>query len=278
MRSDVDMRRFAAHGLVRVPGVVSPEEVRAWRYQLYGLGCGCGRIAPGYCHNMTWESRAGELLGAALRPGRIEDVTLEFPFYLRPRAINDWPPLAAFMGHPAIARAVRAHLGGRAHATEAALLIHEPGTPAGAWRASGAFNAHLAPNVGASYLPGARGLALHLLVTDFTRANGGLRVVPGSHRRPTNPSHEPRERRVRREKGETALTGRAGDVFVLDGRLWHAVAENRSDFMRMSVVVELGDGRGPVPAFPRMAPAVFQGLPPPVRPLFDGWVAPKARR
>ena len=278
MRSDLGLRRLAVRGWVRVPGVVSPDGVRAWRYQLYGLGCGCGRIAPGYCHNMTWESRAGELLGSALRPGCLEDVTLEFPFYLRPRAINDWPPLAAFMGHPAIARAVRVHLGARACATEAALLIHEPGTVAGAWRASGAFNAHLVPNAGASYPPGARGLALHLLLTDFTRANGGLRVVPGSHRRPTNPSHEPRERRVRREKGEKTLTGRAGDVLVLDGRLWHAVADNRSDFMRMSVVVELGDGRGTVPAFPRMAAAVFRGLPPSVRPWFKGWLAPKPRR
>jgi hypothetical protein len=272
MSAPFDLRGLEAEGWCRLRRVVPEEQIRTWRYQLYGIACGCGVIAPAYTHNMTAEKRAGELLGAALRPGRLDDVTLEYPFFLRPRAVNDWPAFAAFLADPRIQAVVRARLGTGARATETSLMVHQPGTRRGAWRAAGAFNAHLQPSLPSPYPRAARALVLLLLATDFSRENGGLLAVPRSHRRATNPSHEPREARVRTEKGETRLAGRAGDVLVLDGRLWHAVAPNASRLLRIGVAVELAPRRGAALAFPRMSPGVHRALPPCVRPWFAPWV------
>ena len=37
--------------------------------------------------------------------------------------------------------------------------------------------------------------------------------------------------------GETNVTGRAGSVLVMDSRLWHAIAPNRSDRPRVALII-----------------------------------------
>jgi ectoine hydroxylase-related dioxygenase (phytanoyl-CoA dioxygenase family) len=65
------------------------------------------------------------------------------------------------------------------------------------------------------------------LLDDFTPANGSLRVVPGSHRwrrLPQNVLDDPRAP----HPDEVLLTGRAGDVMVMNAHLWHGGTSNRT--------------------------------------------------
>lgn len=77
-----------------------------------------------------------------------------------------------------------------------------------------------------SFLPGAVKKAwvnnTLYMVTDFTEANGGTRVVPGSHRSPPPRVKQNEDGSFAGYEGETiAIEGPAGSAFVFDGRLWH---------------------------------------------------------
>lgn len=65
------------------------------------------------------------------------------------------------------------------------------------------------------------------LLDDFTDANGGTRVVPGSHRFGRGPSHQEAT-----ETQTVAIEGPAGSAFVFDGRLWHGTGANRTEDRR----------------------------------------------
>jgi phytanoyl-CoA dioxygenase PhyH len=65
------------------------------------------------------------------------------------------------------------------------------------------------------------------MLDDFTPDNGALRVVPGSHRwgrRPQDVLEDPRHP----HPGEVLVTGRAGDLVVMNSHLWRG----RSGFMK----------------------------------------------
>ncbi len=75
------------------------------------------------------------------------------------------------------------------------------------------------------------------MLYQFTPENGATWVVPGTHREPTNPRGEkdgidehsaiPNERQV---------CGDAGDVVLIDSRIWHSRGANTTDETRTSVV------------------------------------------
>ncbi len=66
-------------------------------------------------------------------------------------------------------------------------------------------------------------------LTDFTRANGATRLVPGSHRGDRNPR---RGEEPRFEQAEMS----AGSVLVYHGSLWHGGAANTGPSARMGIV------------------------------------------
>jgi ectoine hydroxylase-related dioxygenase (phytanoyl-CoA dioxygenase family) len=57
------------------------------------------------------------------------------------------------------------------------------------------------------------------MLADFTEDNGATRLVPGSHRIPSEPPHDGSVRTV-------AGTGPVGTALVFDGRIWHGTGAN----------------------------------------------------
>jgi hypothetical protein len=72
------------------------------------------------------------------------------------------------------------------------------------------------------------------LLDDFRTDNGALRVVPGSHRRGRRPQDvlaDPREL----HPDEVLVTGRAGDLVVMNSHLWHGGTANRTARPRLAL-------------------------------------------
>ena len=72
------------------------------------------------------------------------------------------------------------------------------------------------------------------LLDDFTTENGALRVVPGSHRsgkRPQDVLADP----DRPHPDELLVTGRAGDLVVMNSHLWHGGTANRTERRRLAL-------------------------------------------
>jgi hypothetical protein len=72
------------------------------------------------------------------------------------------------------------------------------------------------------------------MLDDFTSENGALRVVPCSHRSGRRPQDVMAD--VRQPHPEEVLvTGRAGDLVVMNSHLWHGGAGNRTDRPRLAL-------------------------------------------
>jgi hypothetical protein len=72
------------------------------------------------------------------------------------------------------------------------------------------------------------------MLDDFTTENGSLRVVPGSHRsgrRPQEVLADPQAPHA----DEVLVTGRAGDVVIMNSHLWHGGTANLSDRPRLAL-------------------------------------------
>ena len=72
------------------------------------------------------------------------------------------------------------------------------------------------------------------MLDDFTAENGSLRAVPGTHRSGRLPAEALADPRAP-HAGETLVTGRAGDVVVMNAHLWHAGTANRSPRRRLAL-------------------------------------------
>ena len=72
------------------------------------------------------------------------------------------------------------------------------------------------------------------MLDDFTAENGSLRVVPGSHRfmrRPQEVLACPQDP----HPDEVLVTGRAGDVVIMNSHLWHGGTANRTARPRLAL-------------------------------------------
>jgi hypothetical protein len=72
------------------------------------------------------------------------------------------------------------------------------------------------------------------MLDDFTTDNGALRVVPGSHRwgrRPQDALPDPQAPHPE----EVLVTGRAGDLVVMNSHLWHGGTANRTARPRLAL-------------------------------------------
>jgi ectoine hydroxylase-related dioxygenase (phytanoyl-CoA dioxygenase family) len=72
------------------------------------------------------------------------------------------------------------------------------------------------------------------MLDDFTADNGPLRAVPGSHRFGRLPAEALADPKAP-HPDEVLVTGRAGDVVVMNAHLWHAGTANRTPDRRLAL-------------------------------------------
>ena len=171
--------------------------------------------------------------------------------------------------------------------------INYPGNQRGGWHADWPFNQNNAGHIPAPYPDAVMHLTTIWMYSPFTVENGGTLIVPGSHQQRNNPTGNNGVDPKKPYRTEMNATGAAGSVLVMDSRLWHATAPNRSDLPRVAVVVryapwwlnldvmmpgsverarmvdETGEADNIVPL---IQPHVYDGLPDDVKPLFRHWV------
>lgn len=124
--------------------------------------------------------------------------------------------------HPAIIEPVRAILGEHALLSSIVANIAEPGNKAQSLHAD---QGHVAE-------PWSAALTVNAVVMldDFTEENGATRVIPRSHLCGVSPSSD--------DLPTVPITGNAGDIAFLDGRVWHGSGLNRGpDSIRRGILV-----------------------------------------
>lgn len=72
-----------------------------------------------------------------------------------------------------------------------------------------------------------------IMLDDFTEENGGSYYLPGSHTRADAPSEEEFYRKAKR------VTGKAGTMWMLNSRLWHAGGQNTTGNWRHAITVNM---------------------------------------
>ena len=205
--------------------------------------------------------------------------------------INFDQSFAPFLAEPRLLGLCKALLGEHVRVSYTTCMVTHPGNERGAWHADWPFNQQNAGHVKAPYPDAVLHLTTIWMLTPFTADTGTL-VVPGSHRRPDNPSGDVGVDPHRSHPEEAAVEGDAGSVLVMDSRLWHAISPNRSGEPRVALPIRFApwwlnldslrpgsDERQRLTAgglsenvVPLVPAEVFARLPEGVKPLFRHWV------
>jgi ectoine hydroxylase-related dioxygenase (phytanoyl-CoA dioxygenase family) len=155
------------------------------------------------------------------------------------QALHYDPSFAPYLADQRILDTVEAFFGPHFRISCADATVNHPGNERGYWHADWPFNQTNASNVRAPYQDAMMHLSSIWMLTDFSAANGGTLLLPGSHRKDHNPSKGdvPGFDQEGPDPSEVHATGKAGSVLLYDSRQWHAVAPNRSDADRVALIV-----------------------------------------
>ena len=212
-----------------------------------------------------------------------------------PSVINHDHLFADYLADTRLQELCQALLGHNLRISFTSAIVNEPGNQRGKWHADWPFNQNNAGHIPAPYPDAVMHLTTLWMLSPFSADNGGTLVVPGSHLWRTNPTAA--DCNVKPDQTvptETQVTGTEGSVLVMDSRLWHATAPNRTGESRVGLAVryapwwlntevlrpgsverkrmvdEAGKDDNQVPSIRR---AVFEQLPDRVKPLYRHWVA-----
>ena len=209
-----------------------------------------------------------------------------------PGLVNHTRCFAPYLVEPRLTALLAECLGEHLRISFTSAIVNELGNERGGWHADWPFNQHNAGRLPAPYPD----LRMHIttlwMLSPFCQQNGGTLVLPGSHRRDSNPTSVAGPDPHRQLSGEIQITGDAGSVLVMDSRLWHATAANQTGEPRVALAVryapwwlnlevlrpesderrrlcgESGRDENRVPSIPNEA---YQALPADVQPLFRHW-------
>ena len=146
--------------------------------------------------------------------------------------------LLPHLGNPEVTTVVEAIVGPKWRISFATGYVTGPGTERDIWHADFPYNQRNAAHIPAPYPDVPMHLTTFWMLTDFTPENGATYVMPGSHRKPDHPRPGGQYGDwLNPLDGEARLLGSAGDVAILDSRLWHAVSPNQTNNERIAVVV-----------------------------------------
>jgi hypothetical protein len=225
-----------------------------------------------------------------------------------PSIINHDQSFAEYLADEELLALIGRLLGEHLRISFTSAIINEQGNARGGWHADWPFNQKNAGHIPAPYPDVVMHITTLWMLSPFEAENGGTLILPGSHRRPSNPtalagavsgdhlSNLPGQHEEIAE--ETSATGSAGSVLVMDSRLWHATAPNSADEPRVALAVryapwwlnlevlrpesnerkhmcdESGKTENVVPS---IDPHIYDHLPTNVQPLFRHWVGPRER-
>jgi ectoine hydroxylase-related dioxygenase (phytanoyl-CoA dioxygenase family) len=215
-----------------------------------------------------------------------------------PSIINHDQSFAEYLADPRLLALVERLLGEHVRISFTSAIINEPGNDRGGWHADWPFNQNNAGRVLAPYPDVVMHLTTLWMLSPFDASNGGTLVMPGSHKQPTNPTAADGPDPNEHFADEINVCGSAGSVLVMDSRLWHATAPNRTDEPRVALAVryapwwlnlevlrpesderrrmcdEAGATDNVVPSIHRH---VYERLPRKVQPLYRHWVEPYSK-
>jgi hypothetical protein len=145
--------------------------------------------------------------------------------------------MAPYLADPRLIGPIQELLGPQIKVSFTTATINLAGNPRGTWHADWPFNQERAGHVAAPYPD----LPVHVttlwMLSAFSAENGGTLIVPGSHRQQNNPTGNNGVNPAAPHPDEVNASGDEGSVLVMDSRLWHSTAPNRTDQSRVSVVV-----------------------------------------
>lgn len=203
------------------------------------------------------------------------------------------PEVASYIADERILNAAEGLFGPYFRVSTVDGLVNRPGTGRGYWHSDWPFNQTVESHIPAPYPDAVMHMSSLFMLSSFNVENGGTLIVPGSHRSPDNPSGENGVDRDAPNPKEVNVTGRPGDMFIYDSRLWHSVAENNSDQPRVAMVVRYApwwlnlnvqreghpdhiriveETKGKDSINPPISAEVFDSLPANAKPLFAHWV------
>ncbi|HEX3683203.1 MAG TPA: phytanoyl-CoA dioxygenase family protein [Bryobacteraceae bacterium] len=204
------------------------------------------------------------------------------------RVIEKIPEHCAFLADPRMLEVVEGVFGPPVRVSSVGGIVTRSGNRRGHWHADWPFNQKLASYVPAPYEDAILHLSAIIMLTDFSSENGATLIVPGTHRRSSNPTGDIGVDPLAPYPNERSATGPAGSVLVYDSRLWHAAAPNTTDTPRVALTVRyapwwlnlevrragspdharaVSSTQGKDNSVPMVPRAIFERLPPQVRDL-----------
>jgi len=211
------------------------------------------------------------------------------------QVINETQCFAPYVADPRLVGVAEAFFGDFVRVSCTDCVITHPGSDRGPWHADWPYNPTNTAHIKAPYPDVLMHLSTIWMLTEFTADNGGTYVLPGSHMRSRNPvdSHVAGIDPDGEIDGQMQATGPAGSVFFYDSRMWHAVAPNCSDDIRIALIIRyapwwlnLTPSMRGTPDNERMVAEIggksydaipicreaFEQLPDEVKPLYRHWV------
>jgi ectoine hydroxylase-related dioxygenase (phytanoyl-CoA dioxygenase family) len=151
--------------------------------------------------------------------------------------INHDQSFASYLADHRLLEIITALLGDHVRISFTSAIINPPGSPRGGWHADWPFNQQNAGHVPAPYPDAVMHLTTLWMLSPFSAVNGGTLALPGSHRRPTNPTAPDGGDPLQPRPDEVHVAGPPGAVCIMDSRLWHATSPNSSSEDRVALVV-----------------------------------------